>query len=404
MDRISQLPAGILDHIMGLLPIQEAAKTAVLSTVWRDIWYSLSQLCFDHHFFCYLDRKYRGANKSVRRSCGFHVINIILLQHSGSIRKLVICFSNAARLGGKSPSYDMDQWFLIVTQKGVEEMHLRLAHYAYQLPDCIFRCSTLKRLHLDGFCIEPFTFPCKLPNVTSLCFEHVDFAPTSPSNCALEVPVLENLSFNHCVNMSQFNFLATNLCSLKIVTSSFYALRTFLPVNLNLSCIRNLNLTDSSLQYFVEELDRGLKRGPPLQLNVEYLKLSDHYSQIADRTSAFVRLLRLCPKLCKLDISFWFEEVCNTKHDAMVNALEELQSVAQTHNKLLALKLTSVYRLGFKMLYIKELLASLPELEKVVIFRPIDSIDSFDCPEKYEFRQQVLNLPRASAKAKIVFV
>ncbi|CAH9119678.1 unnamed protein product [Cuscuta europaea] len=401
MDRISQLPAGILDHIMGILPIQEAAKTAVLSTVWRDIWYSLSQLCFDHHFFCYMDRKYRGARKSVRRSCGLHVINNILLQHSGSIRKLVICFSNAARLGAKSPSYDMNQWFLIVTQKGIEEIHLRLAHNAYQLPDCIFSCSTLKRLHLDGFCIEPFTVPCKLPNVTSLCFEYVDFAPTSPSNYALDVPVLENLSFKNCVNMSQFNFMATNFHSLTIETNTFCAWRTFLPVNMNLTCICNLNLTDSSLQYLVEELDRRLKRGLPLQLNVDYLKLSDHYCQIADRTSAFVRLLRLCPKLCKLDIRFWFVEACNTMDDAMVNALEELRSVAQAHNKLLALKLSSVNRLGFKMIYIEELLASLPALEKVVIISPFDI---FDCKEKYEFRKQVLNLPRASVKAKIVFV
>ncbi|XP_031121357.1 F-box/LRR-repeat protein At3g59200-like [Ipomoea triloba] len=92
-DRISQLPADILDHILGFLPIQDAAKTAVLSSIWRDVWFSLTQLNFDHGFFCYIYKKHRHANKYAKKSAvSLYVINKILLLHKGTIRKFVLSF------------------------------------------------------------------------------------------------------------------------------------------------------------------------------------------------------------------------------------------------------------------------------------------------------------------------
>ncbi|VFQ95332.1 unnamed protein product [Cuscuta campestris] len=109
-DRISQLPIEILDHIMGLLPVQQAAKTAVLSKVWRDVWFSLTRLCFDHDFFSYFHKKYRRASKYVKKSSCLYVINKVLLQHKGRIRKFVFLYGNAGKLTVRSRSFDMDQW------------------------------------------------------------------------------------------------------------------------------------------------------------------------------------------------------------------------------------------------------------------------------------------------------
>ncbi|VFQ78055.1 unnamed protein product [Cuscuta campestris] len=198
-DRISQLPIEILDHIMGLMPIYGAAKTAVLSKLWRDVWSSLSRLCFDESFFTYFDKKcpQEEASECIRKSRCFYAINKILLKHKGSIQKFVLLFPCRGKHTVPSRSYDMDQWLLLVTRWGVEGIHLLFGHKQYKLPDCIFSCSTLKRLHLHALLVEPLNSPRALPNLTTLCFEDVIFVPTNPTNYALDVPKLENLSFSH---------------------------------------------------------------------------------------------------------------------------------------------------------------------------------------------------------------
>lgn len=93
---------------MGFLPIKEAAKTAVLSTIWRDVWYSLTQLKFDDNFFQYIAKKYRRSNKYVKKSASLYVINKVLLQYKGTIRKFVLNFPSVGILTIKSRSFDFD--------------------------------------------------------------------------------------------------------------------------------------------------------------------------------------------------------------------------------------------------------------------------------------------------------
>ncbi|KAE9450336.1 hypothetical protein C3L33_17783, partial [Rhododendron williamsianum] len=46
-DRISQLPDGILSHILSLLEIREAGRSSALSHRWRDLWKFTTNLNFD---------------------------------------------------------------------------------------------------------------------------------------------------------------------------------------------------------------------------------------------------------------------------------------------------------------------------------------------------------------------
>lgn len=50
MDRTSQLPAEILDHILSFLPSAEAARMSGLSTTWKNAYDSLSFLDFGEFF------------------------------------------------------------------------------------------------------------------------------------------------------------------------------------------------------------------------------------------------------------------------------------------------------------------------------------------------------------------
>ncbi|VFQ95310.1 unnamed protein product [Cuscuta campestris] len=399
LDRISQLPVEILDHIMGLLPIQQAARTAVLSKVWRDLWSSLSHLCFDHLFFSHFNKKYRRASKYIKTSSCFYVITKVLLEHKGSIRKFVCLHSNVGTLTVRSRSFDIDQWLLLVTRRGVEEIYLHFGYNEYKLPDCIFSCSTLRTLCLQGFSIEPQCSPCTLPNVTSLRFVRVGFGSRDISNYAVHVPRLENLSFIRCKDMFHFNITPRNLSSL--TTKGCYNSESdkFLPVNLDLKSICTLDMKNcSDLRYFLGQYTtKGLSLQPPA-LNVELLKLSNFWSGDDDEISAFVCLLSNCPKLCNLELLLTGDlKMCI---DATSGHLEKFRRVLRTQKLLSFLKLNVFEELEPHMHFIQEMLACLPALEKVVIIRP-SYMSGLN--EEHETMEEILHFPRASAKAKIVY-
>ncbi|VFR03510.1 unnamed protein product [Cuscuta campestris] len=309
-DRISELPVEILDHIMGFLPVQQAAKTAVLSKVWRDVWFSLTRLCFhviDDNFFRYFNHKYRAGSECLEESLLFYVISKVLLEHKGSIRKFECRHSSARAETVRSRSFDMDQWLLLVTQQGVEEISLHFGLNEYKLPVCIFSCSTLRRLDLYGLLIEPpQDSQCAFPNVTSLSFRCVQFRSRNPSGYVVDVPKLENLSFIHCEDMFLFNINARNLCTLTIECWYTTQLGKFLPENLDLRSIRTLEMDNYTLQDFLGQYTtNGIALQLPL-LNVELLKLSEFcfLDNAIARVSAFVCLLCRCPKLRNLEIKF----------------------------------------------------------------------------------------------------
>ncbi|XP_031127801.1 F-box/LRR-repeat protein At3g59200-like [Ipomoea triloba] len=188
-DRISKLPVEILDHILGFLPLNDVAKTVVLSSIWRDVWFNLTQINFDDHFFSYLGKKHaKDSGKHVKKSATdlfLYVIDKVLCKHNGTIQKFVLNFYHFGIHTIKSWSYDFDQWLLLVTGKGVEEMHIRFGHKIYRLPNCIFSCSTLKRLYLSNVIVEPMKSPYILPNVALLSLEYVNFDPTP--HCAFDL-------------------------------------------------------------------------------------------------------------------------------------------------------------------------------------------------------------------------
>ncbi|VFR03512.1 unnamed protein product [Cuscuta campestris] len=367
-DRISQLPVKILDHIMGLLPIREAARTAVLS---------------------------KPSDDLGEYSC-LYAINKVLLHHKGSIRKFVFLHSRVERLTVGSLSFHMPKWLLLVTRKGVEEIELHLRGEAYELPVCLFSCSTLTRLHLCSLSIEPLSSPCTLPNVTYLIFERVCFGIRSLPNCVVDAPKLKNLSFLHCEDVFHFNITARNLCTLRI--NGFYGskLGIFLPANLDLNSISTLIIDTRILEYF---LGRYTAKQFMLQLpslNVEQLSLRFLCFQHDVAASAFACLLCKCPKLCHLEICFLWVGDRNKCIDATSKHLKKLRSVARTHKMLLSLKLSYFDGSWFQMHFIQEMLACLPAFENVVI-------DGNGLNKEPEAMEEISRFPRASAKATIVF-
>lgn len=394
-DRISQLPSEILDHIMGLLPIQEAAKTAVLSRVWTDVWSNLSQLCFDIHFFNYCEKKHWRASKYHRISACFYVVNKVLLQHKGSIWKFIFLLSHVGKQTVKSRSFDLDQWLLLVTRRGVEEIHLRFGNGNYTPPGCIFSCSTIRSLHLHGVSMDPLYCPCTLPNATSLCFENVRLVTENLPNYALIVPKLENLSFTDCTNMFHFIDSARNLHSLTIDCYFNSNLSTFQPVNLDFRSIRTLVLDANTLKHlFGQDTIKGFS------LNVEQLKISCFCVEDDDMTNAFLSLLCNCPMLCTLEISFQQIRIHgDMRSDATLEHFKKLQGVGKTHKMLSSMKLRTFEGSRLQMCFIKEMLACFPALEEVVIIGSF----WFVWNKEHDIWEEISHFSCASPKVRIAF-
>ncbi|RAL37563.1 hypothetical protein DM860_000257 [Cuscuta australis] len=402
MDKICRLPVEIVDHIMGLLSILEAAITASFSKVWRDAWFGLSHLCFDEQFFSLFCKKDPQGSEYVEDYSCSYVITKILLQHKGSIRKFVFLHSGVEALTVKSQSFHMSRWLLQVTRQGVEEIELRFSSKEYKLPNCVFSCSTLTRLHLFSLSIEPLSSPCTLPNVTSLLFDRVCFGTRNVGvrsgtrnlpNYDVHVPKLKDLSFLYCEGVPHFNITAQNLYSLTIMCRYGSYLQSFLTDNLDmLSSICTLELDYSALQGFLQIFP---------SLNVEQLKLSDFDFQWDGVASTFVCLLCKCPKLCKLEIVFKRVENKSKCIDAESEELKKLRSEARTHQMLSYIKLSSFDGSMLQMHFIQEMLACLPALEKVVITG--DPSPVFDWNKKRKTSKKIARFPCASVKAKIVY-
>ncbi|XP_031120895.1 F-box/LRR-repeat protein At3g03360-like [Ipomoea triloba] len=303
-DRISELPADIVDMILGFLPIEQAARMA-----W-DVWMSAT----------------------------LYVINKVLNQHNGLIRTFFIDFQHL-RNTLRSRSFDLDQWLLFVTQKGVEEIDLSLmVEDEYRLPNCIFSCLTLRRLYLNGVSVESINAHCTLPNVTLLCFRNIDFDGVDLP-VQVDFPMLKYLSFMGCNNLSNLNISAQKLYSLTINNCLFCQL----PFNLDLRSVCTLDLDSYAVKDFVKGCTRRGLQPQPLVLNVECLILSESEIYTDDISSEFIHLLRICPKLWELDLSLSLARAETTKqawdilevsHKGVVRAQKsKLQSLRRLYDR-----------------------------------------------------------------------
>ncbi|XP_031121485.1 F-box/FBD/LRR-repeat protein At1g13570-like [Ipomoea triloba] len=415
-DRISELPVGILDNILGFLPIQEAARTVILSSSWKDIWFSLTKLNFCHGFFDYICLKYSDAEgwKSDSQSPIWEVINKILMQHNGPIQKIVFDFSEEVFVFhspeefdfwdiSKLLSYNLNQWFLLLTQNGVEEIDIScFRETKCQVPNCLLSCPTLKKLKLENVDVEPINDYCILPNVTSLSLRYVDFNPTTCSDYGVYLPMLEDLSFDQCDKIFYFNIVAPKLGSLEISLLEYspYLKKKFgvLPPNLDLRSISRFDLICSPCCFEVL-IKEHIRVGHAPALNFELLKLSVATCRFTPEyinNSAFINLLRACPKLCELDI--WHLEPLNLNPEDFV-LMEELSSVAQTLKMLRTLKFSRFFGLTSEVQTIKALLACFPGIKKVFIVRGLISSD-----EEFKIMQKLLDFPRASTEAEFFYI
>ncbi|XP_057772031.1 F-box/LRR-repeat protein At3g26922-like [Salvia miltiorrhiza] len=171
-DRLSQLPNKLIFFIFELLPMNDVVRSTILSKRWKDLWRTAPFLNFTDYSFKY--NYYRNVAK-VRR-----LVNRALILWRGiELLKFKIDF----RSRYDHVSVDLNVWVRWAKEKRVEEIHLRIKdmHESYELPECLYSCSSLKVLVLSLNCIRLSDIRGNImwDSLKSLTIESVYFGPDS---------------------------------------------------------------------------------------------------------------------------------------------------------------------------------------------------------------------------------
>ncbi|KAL5716109.1 hypothetical protein ACHQM5_017840 [Ranunculus cassubicifolius] len=216
-DKISFLPNEIQDQIVSYLPIEEAIRTSILSTRWRKVCYSLSNLDFDMRSF-----PFQGLRPGVRSTEAFKIfVNQVLTLHDDSdIHKFKLVFVHDDSDASFPPL--INQWISFAINHNVRELHISIdvnqnirelpiffdgqgLPTPVVSPSSLFTSSSLTILSISATKIILPT-NISIPNLKDLTLNLVKFVDDNDTKrLFLSSPVLERLSILSCFWMNFYN-------------------------------------------------------------------------------------------------------------------------------------------------------------------------------------------------------
>ncbi|CAL1392429.1 unnamed protein product [Linum trigynum] len=397
-DRITNLPADVLQRILVLLPIKDAIKTATLSTKWRREWKSIPHLVIDDNFAVQkgCPSQPTQAITMIDESLLPNIYKVLML-HNGPITKFELSISRF--FIGPSHQNAMDQIILHLSDhRGLSLSELSLVSLAaqvYKLHSALFSCLHISRLRLShcelrqpswfvGFSklrvleLSTVTLPAdffenflhKCPVLETL---KVSVCPGTPSNLEIATPCLQEFCFSGC--FKRICFKSTPL--LKLVSIHKRSVYVENPQDMaaffaSLPALQRFSAEGYLIGYLAAA---GAANNIPIRLpnplhQLKSLELNKLYLGSLMNVRVFSCLIMSSPNLVELRIKrlkeFEFREI----HGVRV----ELDLV------------------GF-------VLASAPLLEKVHI-TPVGRLE----PGKvFGFMKEVMQYKRASKEAEVIY-
>lgn len=199
LDRISNLPGHIVDHILSQLPIRDAVRSSILSRKWRYKWAKVPQLVFDNQCVTTPD-------PNIMKTKLVNIIDHVLLLHDGTIHKFKL--SHRDLLGVP----DIDRWILHLSRCSVHEFILEIwKGQRYKLPSCLFSFENLIHLELFNCLLKtPAAFK-GFRNLKSLDLQHITLAQDVFESLISSCPLLERLTLMNFDGFANLNINAPNL-------------------------------------------------------------------------------------------------------------------------------------------------------------------------------------------------
>ncbi|KAJ4893913.1 putative F-box/LRR-repeat protein [Raphanus sativus] len=183
VDRISNLPDEILQHILCFIPIDLAITTSILSRRWRLVWCEIPSLSIDVDTLTAA-----SVNKTLTRYTALKTksFNLTITPYTQNI------------------SY-IDRLIKFAMSHNVENLSLDFFRYycEYKLPDFFCNTSSVKHLNINlGFSHmivpECTVFWTSLQNLSLSCCR---FSDESMAKTLSGCPVLENLTLYNCYEL-----------------------------------------------------------------------------------------------------------------------------------------------------------------------------------------------------------
>ena len=202
LDRISNLPDAVTDHILSYLPIKDRVNTSLLSSKWRYKWATVPCLVFDDESFPVPSDRHGAAITSKLVSD----IDRILLLRSGPICKFELSYERIL------PSNEIDKWILHLSRHPIKELILTISNLqVYAMPSCIFSCQDLTNLDLASCFLKPPSTFKGFKYLKFLSLWNVTVDQDVLENLIASCPMLEELDVADLVGVNYFNINAPNL-------------------------------------------------------------------------------------------------------------------------------------------------------------------------------------------------
>ncbi|XP_059650278.1 F-box/LRR-repeat protein At3g26922-like [Cornus florida] len=191
-DRISNLPSCLIGHILSFLPIKEAVATGVLSTKWKYLWTSITNLDFDDKWL--LKPIYSQKCTEQKLVMSFvNFVNEVLMRNMPDLHTF--------RLGCTWRYSHLNVWISTALARNLRELHLFFQRISYHqgLPLEVFTCTSLIVLELVGGFVLNVPTLVSLQNLKILLIQGLEFSDDDSidrlfSGC----PLLEELSVKRC--------------------------------------------------------------------------------------------------------------------------------------------------------------------------------------------------------------
>ncbi|OMO52821.1 hypothetical protein CCACVL1_29062 [Corchorus capsularis] len=207
-DRISELPHEVLVYILSLLPMEEAARTCILSHRWRKVWTFVPVLNFDGSKTLYdyekidLDHNEKKKILDLEKHRYINWVNTVLKSYKGpAIEEFKVRFDLDLHF-----CCEIDRWIRFALDKKVKRLELDLKNYqgcrqqkCYQFP-LLSNNYTMKRLRS-----RTLGFPsCK--SLTALILKEINVNGDVLQHFISSCKFLERLSIRGSNSLISLNF------------------------------------------------------------------------------------------------------------------------------------------------------------------------------------------------------
>ncbi|KAJ0641810.1 putative F-box domain, FBD domain, leucine-rich repeat domain superfamily [Helianthus annuus] len=325
MDRISKLPLCIIENILCLLPIQEAARTSILSREWRYHWIKIPKLAFIEDTFqvstdgaelSVLEQTFDEPSdrKVMTKRCKLlYAIYQVLLLHQGPIHE----FTLSMAVDGSC--VEIDHILLHLSKKNTLKILNLDLRGNYSLPSSFFSLHYITELHITSCVFDRQPSSNGFRSLTTLNLQEIWISEKALMRLLSSCPLLKTLTimsdYGTIDVFGDFTILpTTTLVHLKYLCMEWIWLRHKYAVPFLVHLIRSSpNLEKLKLEISVDDdlFDESITGFVTLDdysdIMLEYLNELEilHFSD-ADNELDFVKLiLAKSPVLKKVRILLW---------------------------------------------------------------------------------------------------